>query len=86
MVDHSNDGLRTLVIASKTLDARAYAAWSTQYRKAVANLDELEKKAPPRDPNLSPLPLRPPCRLPLAAASCCAAASPKDARPHDSVI
>jgi len=45
MHDHSNDGLRTLVIASKELSEEEYLSWSERYRRAASDLDEVEKKS-----------------------------------------
>ena len=44
MVDHSNDGLRTLVIASRELEPEAYEAWAAKYGAAMADVAEHEKK------------------------------------------
>ncbi len=44
MEDHSNDGLRCLVVGQKLLQAKEYLAWSTEYRKALSDISELEKK------------------------------------------
>eukprot|EP00965_Chrysotila_dentata_P058951 1956769-Pleurochrysis_carterae.AAC.1 len=41
MVEHSNDGLRTLVVASKQLDPKAYAAWSAKARSQKAHAPAL---------------------------------------------
>jgi len=43
--DHSNDGLRTLVIAARELAPAEYIPWSGQYRRAISSTIELEKKA-----------------------------------------
>ena len=32
LLEHSNDGLRTLVLAYKPLDAATHASWSEKYR------------------------------------------------------
>lgn len=45
MIDHSNDGLRTLVIASKELKEETYLAWSREYRRATSDIRELERNA-----------------------------------------
>lgn len=44
MIDHSNDGLRTLVIACKQLRESDYKQWRLNYRAALTNIEELEKK------------------------------------------
>ena len=44
MEDHSNEGLRCLVVAQKMLEPQAYLTWSTAYRKALSDIAELEKK------------------------------------------
>ena len=44
MVDHSNDGLRTLVVASRELEPEAYEAWAARYGAAMADVAEHEKK------------------------------------------
>jgi magnesium-transporting ATPase (P-type) len=49
MEDHSNDGLRTLVIGSKRLEIASYDAWSAKYRRAMLNLAEIEKKSRDED-------------------------------------
>jgi len=51
MTDHSNDGLRTLVIASKSLEEEAYLAWSREYRRATSDIVELERNAR-EEPNM----------------------------------
>ena len=45
MEEHSNEGLRCLVIAARDLDAPTYLEWSARYRAALTNLSELEKKS-----------------------------------------
>lgn len=45
MIDHSNDGLRTLVITSKELNEETYLAWSREYRRATSDILELERNA-----------------------------------------
>jgi phospholipid-translocating P-type ATPase (flippase) len=38
------DGLRTLTIAKKKLNFKEYLIWNEKYKKALSNLDEIEKK------------------------------------------
>ena len=42
--DHANDGLRTLLLAQKSLDEATYTDWARRYRAALTDLAELEKK------------------------------------------
>ena len=42
--DHANEGLRTLVLAQRDLDAATYDEWSRHYRAALSDLAELDKK------------------------------------------
>lgn len=44
METFANDGLRTLVIACRSLDIDWYSEWSAKFREANTNLDELEKR------------------------------------------
>ena len=45
MEEHSNEGLRCLVIGARDLAAPTYLEWSARYRAALTNLSELEKKS-----------------------------------------
>ena len=51
MEAHANDGLRTLVVAHKTLDRSAYSSWSARYQASLTQISELEKKER-EEPNL----------------------------------
>lgn len=44
MKDHSNDGLRTLVLAKKPIDQDSYDRWHMEYVQACGSATELEKK------------------------------------------
>ena len=44
MKDHSNDGLRTLVLARKDVDEASFSRWNGEYVAACGNTTELEKK------------------------------------------
>ncbi|KAH9102893.1 hypothetical protein LEN26_015425 [Aphanomyces euteiches] len=44
MEKYADDGLRTLALAVKKLDAEAFASWSARYRAASGSIDELEKR------------------------------------------
>ncbi|KAL1507386.1 hypothetical protein AB1Y20_008228 [Prymnesium parvum] len=44
MKDHSNDGLRTLVLGKKDVDEDSYKRWHAEFVKACGSTTELEKK------------------------------------------
>jgi len=44
MQDHSNDGLRTLVLAQKAIDEASYQAWVKEYNAACGSQEQLEAK------------------------------------------
>ena len=42
--DHANDGLRTLIVAQRTIDPKTFSEWQQRYRTATVDLAEIEKK------------------------------------------
>jgi phospholipid-translocating P-type ATPase (flippase) len=44
LIVFADDGLRTLVIASKEVDEKEYKTWKEKYKRATVDLSEMEKK------------------------------------------
>jgi phospholipid-transporting ATPase len=51
----ANDGLRTLTVAWKEIDANTYKQWSAQYKAASSNLVEMEKRKNKEDNRIDDL-------------------------------
>lgn len=51
MIEYADEGLRTLVIGSKTINEEEYTEWSKKYKKATSDIEQIEKRKQGQEDN-----------------------------------